>query len=361
MFFTFKRQIHSMRFYLKKIFAAGLSVCIILTACKEEKKIGPKDRPNRPTPKVEGYIVRTEGFAESIQLPGTIVANEVTEIHPEVAGRIVSLNVREGQYVSKGTVLAKLFDGDLQAQLKKYQAQLAIATVNENRAQQLVNIQGISKQDYDATLLNVRNIQADINIVRTEIAKTFVRAPFSGKMGLKNISVGAYVTPATVIATINQTNTLKIDFSVPEKYITKLHNGQVVSFTVEGNNKIYAARITATESNVTANNRSLMVRGVITGSTAGLMPGGFATVTVSFAAQGNTIFVPGNAIVSTAKGKQVIIAADSLARFVDVETGVRDSARVEITRGLKVGDTVITTGIMALKPEMKVQISKIIK
>ena len=187
---------------------------VLLTSCgggKNEKGGGER---KRPTPKVDGYIIKTEAFSETIEVPGSVLANEVTEIHPEVSGRVVRLNVREGQFVSRGTIIAKIYDGDLQAQIKKYQAQLGIARANEERASKLLAIQGISQQDYDATLLNVRNIQADIEIVRTEIARTEVRAPFSGKMGLKGISPGAYVTPATVIATINQVSTLKIDFSV---------------------------------------------------------------------------------------------------------------------------------------------------
>ncbi len=159
-----------------------------------------------------------------------------------------SLNVAEGHHVSKGALLAKLYDADLQAQLKKLQVQLQIAKTNEERSGQLLKIQGISKADYDASLLNVNNINADIDIIRTDISRTEIRAPFSGKLGLKNISPGAYVTPTTIIAIINQTNQLKLDFTVPEKYTGKIKIGQVISFSFEGSDKKYAAKIIATES-----------------------------------------------------------------------------------------------------------------
>lgn len=333
---------------------------VLLTSCgggKNESKGGER---KRPTPKVNGYIIKTEAFSETIEMPGSILANEVTEIHPEVSGRVVRLNVREGQFVNRGAVIAKIYDGDLQAQLKKYQAQLGIARSNEQRASKLLEIQGISRQDYDATLLNVRNIQADMEIVRTEISRTEVRAPFSGKMGLRGISPGAYVTPASVIATINQVSTLKIDFSVPEKYTGRIQNGQVVTFNVEGNDREYSARVMATESNVDATNRSLMVRAVVNSTTEGLIPGSFARVKIIFPPNSNAIFVPTNAVIPTGRDKQVIISVDGRAIFNNVETGVRDSSRVEITRGLKPGDTILVTGIMSTRPNDSLSFGQIV-
>lgn len=336
----------------------SILICAAFLACggKDEKKEPPK----KPKPKVDGYIVKTEAYSESVNVPGTIVANEVAEIHPEVSGRVVQLNAREGQYVGKGAVIAKIYDGDLQAQLRKMQSQLNLAKVNEGRASQLLNIQGISKEEYDGLMLNVRNIQADMALIQTEIARTVVRAPFSGKMGLKGISPGAYVTPATVIATINQTSTLKIDFSVPEKYASRMQNGQIVTFSVTGSDQTYSAKVIASESNITLENRSLTYRAVVNSNTDGLVPGTFAQVNVSFAPNSNAIFVPTQAVVPTAKSKQVILKIDGKAVFNDVETGVRDSSRVEITKGLKPGDTILVTGIMATKPGDSLSVGKIV-
>lgn len=333
---------------------------MLLASCGGKAKPKGGGERKRPAPKVNGYIIKTEAFSETIEMPGSVLANEVTEIHPEVTGRVVRLNVREGQFVVQGSVIAKIYDGDLQAQLKKYQTQLGIASTNEQRAAKLLEIQGISKQDYDATFLNVRNIQADMEIVRTEILRTEVRAPFSGKMGLKGISPGAYVTPSTVIATINQVSTLKIDFPVPEKYTSRIQNGQVVSFSVEGSDKQYSARIIATESNVDAANRSLMVRAVVNSSTTGLIPGSFAKVKIIFPPKSNSIFIPTNAVIPTGRDKQVIVSVGGRATFNNVETGVRDSSRVEITRGLKPGDTVLVTGIMSTRSNDSLSFAKII-
>lgn len=310
--------------------------------------------------KVEGYIVTTQPFAENIEVPGSVIANEATEIHPEISGRIVQLNVAEGRTVGKGALLAKLYDADLQAQLKKLQVQLDIANTNEQRSSQLLKIQGISKADYDASLLNVNNIKADMDIVRTQIVRTEIRAPFSGKLGLKNISPGAYVTPTTIIAVINQTDQLKLDFTVPEKYTSQIKPGQIVHFTYEGSPKGFTAKVSATESSVAENTRSLKVRSLIQSKDAGLLPGAFAKVQLSFDPNPNAILIPTQAVLPQARGKKVILYQGGIAKFVDVTTGTRDSARVQVTEGLKAGDTIVTTGLLSTRPDAKIQISKIV-
>lgn len=338
------------------------TIACFFAACgskKQEARSGPSQQ--RTSPKLDGYIVAAESFSDEIEVPGSIVANEVTEIRPEVSGRIVQLNIAEGRSVSKGALLAKIYDGDLQAQLKKLQSQLSVAQTNESRASRLLEIQGISKNDYDITLLNVNNIRADIDVVKTQIYRTEIRAPFSGKLGLRNISPGAYVSPADVIATINQVRDLKLDFSIPEKYIGSIENGQLVDFTVQGSDKVYRARVYATESNVGVTNRSLLVRARVIAPGAALVPGAFAKVKLGFAPNNNAIFVPSQSVVPTIKGKQVIVYRDGKAIFTDVEIGARDSARVEVTRGLKAGDTILTTGIMTTKPDAKVEVGKIVK
>jgi len=310
--------------------------------------------------RVNGYIVKPQIFQENIEVPGNIVANDVAEIHPEVSGRIVQLNVAEGKHVSKGTVLAKLYDGDLRAQLNKIQIQLALAEKTEERQSQLLKIQGISQQDYDISLLQVNSLKADIGILQTSISKTVVRAPFSGKLGLKNISIGAYVTPASVVAVINQTDQLKLDFTVPEKYIAQISTGQLVTFTYEGSKKQLGAKVIATESNITENTRSLTVRAAVMGKDPGPIPGSFAKVQLNFDPDPNALLVPTQAVLPQARGKKVILYKSGTAVFADVTTGIRDSARVQITDGIKPGDTVVVTGLLSVRPEARIQIGKIV-
>jgi membrane fusion protein, multidrug efflux system len=341
-----------------------LSVVFTIAACGSKKKDQAaqlKEAGSKTPPaKVDGYIVKPQPFQENVEVPGSIVANEVAEIHPETSGRIVQLNVVEGKYVGKGTVLAKLYDGDLRAQLNKIQIQLALAQKTEERQAQLLRIQGISQQDYDISLLQVNSLRADIGILQTSIAKTVVRAPFSGKIGLNAISPGSYVTPASVIAVINQTDQLKIDFTIPEKYTGQVKTGQLVTFHIEGSKKELAARIIATEANVMENTRSLTVRGAIVGTDEALLPGAFAKVQLSFDPDSNALLIPSQAVIPQARGKKVILYKSGTAIFADVTTGVRDSARVQIMDGLKAGDTIVVTGLLSVRPESKIQIGRIV-
>ena len=348
-----------------RIITVLLSVTLLsLAACGGKKKkeaAQQKQAGAKPQAiKVDGYIVTPQPFQENIEVPGNIVANEMAEIHPEVSGRIVQLNVAEGKYVGKGTVLARLYDGDLRAQLNKLQIQLALAQKTEERQAQLLKIQGISQQDYDISLLQVNSLRADIGILQTSISKTVVRAPFSGKLGLKNISPGSYVSPASVIAIINQTDQLKLDFSVPEKYIDKIKTGQLVTFTFEGSKKQLGAKVIATESNVTENTRSLTVRAAVMGKVEDLLPGAFAKVQLSFDPDPNALLIPSQAVLPQARGKKVILYKGGTAIFADVTTGVRDSSKVQIIDGLKPGDTVVVTGLLSVRPEAKIQIGKIV-
>jgi membrane fusion protein (multidrug efflux system) len=312
-----------------------------------------------PSARVDVFIVSPRTISESIEVPGTLLAKETTEIHPEVSGRVVSLNISEGRYVSRGTMLAKLYDGDLQAQLRKLQVQLSIAQKTEERQAQLLKIQGISQQDYELSLLNVNNIRADIEIIRTSIGKTTIHAPYSGKLGLKNVSPGAYITPQTLLTTITQMDQLKLDFSVPEKYSDRIKVGQMVSFKVQGNTKQYAAKVMATEVSITETTRSLLIRSVVSNKNAELLPGTFANVQLMFDPNPNALMVPSEAIIPQARGKKLISFNGGDAKFIDITTGVRDSAFVQVTQGIKAGDTVVITGLLSIRPGAKIQLGKI--
>jgi membrane fusion protein (multidrug efflux system) len=350
-------------FYLLIICCSGT---ILLSSCSSKTKKeaaasqGQRQGMKPPPPRVDVFVVKTETISESIEVPGTLVADEATEIHPEVSGRITGLYIREGTNVGKGAVLAKLYDGDLLAQKRKLEVQLKIAQQTENRYEQLQKIGGISKQDYDVTALQVSNLQADLDIINTSIAKTVIRAPFSGKLGLKGVSVGAYVTPLSVLTTIQKTSDIKIDFNVPEKYINQIRPGTYVNFTVDGSERNYSAVVIATESGIAQATRSLTIRARVKGDPTGLVPGGFAKVKLSFDPDTNALMIPTQAIVPQARGKKAVLFYNGTAKFVDVTTGVRDSSMVQITSGLNKGDTVVVTGLLSVKPEAKITLAKVV-
>ena len=338
-----------------------LSFVVLFFSCKGKKEntAQQNSKPGQSPPlSVEVLLATTRSLSADIEIPGTLLANESTEIHPEVSGRVVQLNIKEGSFVSKGILLAKLYDGDLQAQMRKLEVQLKIAEQTENRQNQLLKIQGISQQEYDLSLLQVHNLKADIDIIKEAIRKTEIRAPFSGKLGLKNISPGAFITPATILTTIGQVNQLKIQFNVPEKYGSLLRMGQSVDFSIDGTDKKFSAQIIATEIKIEENTRSLAVRAAVKNNDPVLYPGAFAKVKIVLGKNENAIMIPNSVIVPQGRKKLVYLYKDGKSMQADITTGVRDSANIQVLSGLNVGDTVITSGLLFLKPGGDVKLAK---
>lgn len=348
---------------IKTCFFIALSVALFScgSSAKEKTTAPPTARSGPSALPVQGYVIVPETIRPSLKVAGTLLPMEITEIHPEVSGKVVMLSVREGDYVRKGTVLAKLFDEDLRAQLQKLKVQLEVAEKTEQRQSDLLKIGGISQQDYDLSLLNVSALKADIAILQTNIDKTVIRAPFNGRLGFKNISIGAYVTPQTNITTIRQTDVLKLEFSVPEKFSNQVVLGREVEFTSEAAEGTFRAKIVSTESGIDQSTRSLDVRAVVNNSGNRLKAGGFANVVFNLSEDDRAIMVPSQAIIPGARTKEVILYNGGRASFKVVETGVRDEQKIEIIKGLSIGDTLITTGLLSIKEGSPVTISSYFK
>lgn len=331
---------------------------LLFASCgNKEKKQAAAGPP--PPPRVDAFIVQKGSVTERLEFPGSVIAGESTQIHPEVPGRLTYLNIAEGRRVAQGTLLAKIYDGDLVAQLNKLKIQLKLAEETAERYAELLKINGVSRQEYDLKVLEISNIRADMAIVSSNIRRTEIRAPFSGTLGLKLVSPGAYITPATVITEIKQTDRLKLDFTLPERYTVRVFKGLELHFSVEGNDKVYKARVSAAESGVSEANRSLIVRADVINADNKLLPGAFVRVVPQLAPDTSAIMVPSRAIIPQSRGKKVAIFRNGEVSFSNVETGIRDSAMVQVLSGLAPGDTLITTGLLGLKPGMKAVIRKI--
>ncbi|OQP58057.1 efflux transporter periplasmic adaptor subunit [Niastella vici] len=343
----------------------GFVLSLIFISCKSEKKdnspaAGGRDGRGVDRPvQAEAFIVKAKALSENLEIPGTLLPFEVTEIRPEISGRIVALNMQEGSFVQKGALLVKLFDGDLQASLKKLEVQLQIAQKTAERQKQLLDIQGISQQEYDLSELQVSNLKADIDLTKVNISKTEIRAPFAGRMGLRNISNGAYISPTTLLTTISQVNQLKLEFTVPEKYSEAMRRGRQVSFTIAGADAMFNATVLATESNIEATTRTLKVRAVVQGRHNLLVPGAFAKVALQLGKNDHSLIVPSQAVIPQARNKSVIVYKGGKPNFTVITTGIRDSSYVQVLDGVKEGDTVITTALLAIRPESKIKLSKV--
>jgi len=309
----------------------------------------------------QGFVVSPQHLANNILASGTLLPSEEINVQAEVSGKIVMLNIQEGVTVTKGTLLAKLYDADLQAQLKKLIIQKETAQKTDARLKQLLTINGVGQQEYDnaSTLLN--NIVADIEVLQTQISKTEIRAPFGGVVGLRNVSNGAYITPSTVITTLQQIDPLKMDFSVPEKYSQSISKGDPLKLKVDGFDQSFTAKIYAIEPRIDETTRTIKMRALLQNGSAKLMPGSFAKVDLGLKELDNALMVPSQCIIPEARTKKVIVVKGGVAQFVKVETGVRTESQVQITDGLSIGDTVVATALMYIKPDAKVKITRLIQ
>ncbi len=306
---------------------------------------------------VEGYLVRSTLLTEKVNASGTIIPDEETELHPEASGRVVSINLPEGRAVRKGELLLKIFDEDLKTQLRKLESQLKQAEITEQRLGELLKVKGVSQQEYDLATLQVQTLKSDMDLVKINLSKTELRAPYDGVLGLRNISPGAYVSPATAVATIRSSGGLKLDFSVPEKYSEHIRPGLVLDFSVEANPKSFKAKVLATSQGISADTRNLTARAQVLGDAKGLLPGAFAEISLSLGQNANALMVPTQAVIPQARDKKLIVSRNGKAQMITVKTGIRQAGSVEIVEGIKAGDTVATTGILFLRPDMPMTFS----
>ncbi len=309
---------------------------------------------------IEGFVVKPSVIDQTISISGTIKPMEETVLMPEVPGRVVMINLDEGKFAKQGTILIKLFDDDLQAQLHKAQAQLELAEQTQIRQGELMKVNGISQLDYDQSVLQVHSIKADIEVLKVQIRKTEVHAPFDGVIGLRNISLGAEVTPSTSLATIRAVKQLKLDFSVPEKYSMQVRPGSKVQFTVQGDERKHNAAVMATEEGIDPGTRNLKVRALVKMDSASFVPGTFANVELRLNENKNALMVPTQAIIPRERDKQLIVARSGKAEFIKVKTRIRQESMIEVTEGIQPGDTVVTTGILFIKPGIDLKFAKVI-
>lgn len=343
------------------IFAAVAALWLIAGCVKKDPApaAGPAGAAKAPPPTEVDVIVIKPAFLEkTAEVNGSVIASEYAELRPEVAGRLVQLNVNEGAQVSAGTVIARLFNDDLQAQLQRHRAQLQLAETTRDRLAKLLAVEGVNQQEYDQAQAQVASIQADMAFTEAQLRKTLVTAPFTGVLGLRNVSNGAYITPAQIIATIQQTDALKIDFNVPENLAALIKVGGGVQVRVEGVADTLRGTISAIEPQLSVQSRSLKVRARIA-NTGSIAPGGFAKVYVDAGTTPSALLVPSNAIVPDTRFKRVYVIKGGKAGLTTVETGYRKKDNVEIVSGLQVGDSVAVSGILYLRPDAPVKVRSV--
>ncbi len=299
--------------------------------------------------RVTGMVLKSREFEDNLFLSGSLEANEQIDIRSEVSGVVESINFEEGSKVSRGQVLLKVNDVELRAQLSKVKTAEKLAAENERRAKLLLDKQAISQEEYDISNADFQSASAESELIAAQLSKTTIRAPFSGTIGLRYISRGTYVTPSTTIAKLVNTNRLKITFSIPEKYASRMKVNNLLTFTTSGSKEEHTAKIYAIEPEVEVASRTLKMRAIADNPAGRLYPGTFATVNLPLEKITDALMVPTQALIPVQNGKKIFISENGLAREVLVETGSRNDSTIRILSGLKPGDTILTSGVMTLR------------
>ncbi|WP_312192227.1 efflux RND transporter periplasmic adaptor subunit [Sphingobacterium sp.] len=330
----------------------------VLINAKKDKKEAGKPNPKQEMPIAAQAIIAKSSVADrSINLSGSIDAEEQVEIRSEVNGRITKIFFLEGQRVKQGEPLIKIDDIELQAQLKQIQTTNQLNAENERRAKLLLQKGAISQEEFDIASAALKTSLAQIQLIQAQIFKTTIRAPFSGTIGLRNISVGAIVSSNTLITNLVKDNLVKITFAVPEKYSNIIRVNTTIEFSVANDPTILNASIYAIEPQVSLNTRTLTVRARASNEQGKLKVGSFVNVIVPVEVENNAIAIPTEAIVPIQDGKKVFVMQHGLAKEVKVETGARTDKDIVILSGISAGDTVLTTGVLSLKDGSKVKVS----
>lgn len=345
-----------LKYILYTVLVLGLSSLIFYRISQNKELMGePKISMNKSVT-VDGIILQPQQFSNTILVSGSIEANEQVQIRSQVTGVITHIFFKEGAKVKEGEHLVKIDDTELQAQLTELLVRLDLASENEKRANQLLQKEGISREEYEISLSALKSLQAQAQIIRTQIAKTTIKAPFSGTIGLRNVSAGEYLSSDIVIANLVNINPVKITFSVPEKYSANMKVNTKVRFTFAGSTKTYTAIVYAIEPEIDAVTRTLQLRAKASNEDGAILPGSFANIELPLTIIKDALLVPSEAVIPMQDGKKVFILEDGKAKEAKIETSSRTSTDLLVLSGLKAGDTVLTTGVMSMKSGTAVKV-----
>ena len=319
-----------------------------------------KGGPGGPAAKVpvQVYVVAATSLSDQVASTGSVIADESVTIQSEISGKITSLNIQEGQPVRKGQLLFTINAADVQAQLQKQEYNIKLYQDQEKRQRTLLNKEYISRQEYEQSNNALLTARADLQALRVNLAKAYVRAPFDGVLGLRNTSVGAYVSPGTAITTLSRVQPVKVDFNVPSRFARSVSVGDPVTVTDEATTKKIQAKVYAINPQIDPVSRTLPVRAIYANKNMELRPGGFVKVNLKLGKTAEALQIPTEAVVPVASGYTVFVVRKGKAAVQPVNIGVRSDKVIQITKGLAVGDTVVRTGILSVKTGDRVSIQK---
>ncbi|MCB0578308.1 MAG: efflux RND transporter periplasmic adaptor subunit [Phaeodactylibacter sp.] len=326
---------------------------------EEKPGAGAPARAAMPAVPVEAVRVSPEALRDVITVNGSTAPNEEVAITSEVPGKITKIHFQEGKLTNKGDLLIQLDDEELRAERQRLAVQRNLNEKIAERLEALYKKEGVSLQEYEIAVAEVKKVEAEIALIDAQLEKRVVRAPFAGRLGLRLVSEGSYLAPGTPIVNLVSTNPIKVEFNIPEKYSHLVGQGTRISFRLDGSDRDYPATVIAREPKVDAETRTLRLKAIAPNPDGSILPGSFANVTVDLREYGQALLVPTQAIVPELNAQNVYVYRNGKAEQVEVQTGLRQESLIQVTEGLSPGDTVITTGLLQIRPGAAVTISKL--
>ena len=295
---------------------------------------------------VNAKVIKPQSLTDEFTTTGVLLPDE-------------EVDLSFGTAVKKGQLLAKVNDRQLQAQLQRLVSQLKLAEDRVFRQDALLKRDAVSKEAYEQVKTDLATLNADIEIIKTNIELTELRAPFDGIIGLRQVSVGTYASPTTVVAKLTKIAPLKVEFSVPERYAKQIKKGTNLNFSVEGTLDAFGAQVYAVESAIDPNLHHFTARALYPNVHHTLLPGRYASVLLKKEEIPNAIAIPTEAIVPEMGKDKVYLYKSGKAEPVDIITGIRTASEVQAIRGLHIGDTIITSGTLQLRTGLAVTLDNI--
>jgi membrane fusion protein, multidrug efflux system len=306
-------------------------------------------KPVRAALPVQTVTIQFQALEESVAATGTVRAEESIDVQPEVSGKLLKIFFHEGTVVRAGELLARINDSELRATHQRAVYRRELAGLKARRISQLVANGGVTQQEYDIAISEFNVLEAEVSLIEAQLARTEIRAPFDGVIGLRNVSEGAYVTPLTKIATFQRLDQLKVDFALPEKYAYRIKPDSEVSISVAGGSQPLQGRVYAVDPRIDGATRTVLVRALCPNPGGRLLSGGFVSVRLALARVPDAILVPSFAVLLGVNEKSVFVVENGKASRRVVSTGTRTNSAVQILEGLRSGDTIITSGLQQLR------------
>ncbi len=341
--------------------AAGWGVWNLMPHANEEMNDKPKVEIGKKSKvlNVKAIVLREQTLSDGLSVSGSLIADEEVQLAFETSGKVTGIFFSEGASVTQGQLLAKINDAPLQAQLKKLKAQQKLVEDRVYRQNALLAKEAVSKEALQEAQTDLATLKAEMDMIEAQIAQTELRAPFDGIIGLRKVSVGAYVSSTTEIAMLTKNRPLKVELSVPERYAGTLKPGAPISFTVEGDLNLRKAKVYATDSRVDAETRAYKVRALYDNPGGRLLPGRYVNVSLTTREFERALAVPSEAILSEMGIDKVFAYRSGKAVPVEIVKGLRTENLVQVLKGLSVGDTIITTGTMQLRTGQQVTLDEV--